>query len=160
MAAPKAGSVGYRSIPSISSVGLSHFGRGALAVSEPTAPPTPPVVLIVDDDPAPRRLVRLSLEVEGAEVVDADSVTEARGHLRQAFDAFVLDRELPDGDGLDLLPDRDRFQPGVPIVFFSNAEDHSEPPSVKRIEKGDLGGLIDALANTLSHKETPRLAVI
>jgi diguanylate cyclase (GGDEF)-like protein len=46
------------------------------------------------------------------------------------------------------------------VVFFSNAEDHSEPSSVTRIEKGDLGGLLDALSGTLARPHEQHLAVI
>ena len=67
-------------------------------------PHGPPVVLVVEDDEAVRGLLRLALELEGAAVLEATSVSQARDELCSVIDAVVLDRRLPDGDGLELVP--------------------------------------------------------
>jgi DNA-binding response OmpR family regulator len=37
-----------------------------------------------------------------------------------AHDAFLLDRKLPDGDGLTLIPHLRREQPGLPVIVLSD----------------------------------------
>ena len=59
-----------------------------------------PHVLVVDDNPRARTLVRLGLELEGLDVTEAATLAEGRALLDKPFDGFVLDRQLPDGDGL------------------------------------------------------------
>ena len=80
----------------------------APAAAPPAAPAdaAPPAVharvLLVEDNDANRRVLRLMLEELGAEVEEAvtgsDAVVRARS---QAFDAIFMDVELPDVDGLE-----------------------------------------------------------
>ncbi len=62
-------------------------------------------VLIVDDEPAIRRLVRGALERAGYSVSEAanaaDALTEAR---RETCELVLLDLGLPDRDGIELVP--------------------------------------------------------
>src|SRR5436309_3887533 len=104
-----------------------------------------PRVLVVDDNPRARTLVRLGLELEGLEVVEAASIAEGRKLLDSAFDGYVLDRQLPDGDGLTLVPDVRR---GAPVVIYSTLEAIGEPAGVTHVDKGDLPGVIEALGLT------------
>jgi two-component system KDP operon response regulator KdpE len=78
-----------------------------------------PVVLVVEDEAEIRRFVRLSLEVEGFAVCEADSVQ--RGLIEAGTrrpDLVVLDLGLPDGDGEDLIRDL-RAWSDVPILVLS-----------------------------------------
>lgn len=110
------------------------------------APAAPPRVLVVDDDPRVGRLVRLTLEMEGIAVVAAATLAEARPLLEADLRAVVLDRRLPDGDGLDLLADLAERCPDVPVVVFSALDaDDREPPGVRRVPKSDVGALFEAL---------------
>lgn len=65
----------------------------------------PAKVLVVDDEPAIRRLLRNTFARAGYDVVEA---ADARAALRQAAaehpDAVLLDLGLPDRDGLGLIP--------------------------------------------------------
>lgn len=64
-----------------------------------------PLVLIVDDDAAIRRLLRQTLERAGYRVVDADDARTALAAVeRHEPDAVLLDLGLPDRDGLELVP--------------------------------------------------------
>ena len=76
-------------------------------------------VLVVEDDADIRRFIRLSLESEGYEVFEVDTVRRAlieAGTRRP--DAIVLDLGLPDGDGVDLIREL-RSWSQVPIVVLS-----------------------------------------
>ena len=63
-----------------------------------------PIALVVDDDKATRRLLRILLEPHGYRVFDTD--TGGSG-LREAVDrkpdVIILELALPDSDGLDIL---------------------------------------------------------
>lgn len=109
-------------------------------------PASRPRVLVVDDDPRVGRLVRLTLEMEGVDVVAAETIESARPLLDPGLRAVALDRRLPDGDGLELLPELEARCPTVPVVVFSAFEpDDSEPPHVRRVAKSDVGALFEAL---------------
>ena len=62
-------------------------------------------VLVIDDEPAIRRLLRNTLARAGYAVIEAE---DARAALRQAAaghpDAVLLDLGLPDRDGMELIP--------------------------------------------------------
>jgi DNA-binding response OmpR family regulator len=104
-----------------------------------------PVVLVVDDDPSVGRMVRLSLEIDGAEVLSAETLAQGRELLRPGLSGIVLDRRLPDGDGLELLADIEAVCPDVPVVVYSGLDDGKEPPTVKRVNKTDIAGVFEAL---------------
>ena len=60
-------------------------------------------VVIVDDDPAIRRLVRLLLNRSGYDSVEFTTGSEAREQLKKIpWDLAILDRRLPDMDGVML----------------------------------------------------------
>jgi two-component system, NtrC family, response regulator AtoC len=61
-------------------------------------------VLIVDDEKVFRVLAEEALAAEGFEVRTADTLRRARAEIDEAApDVLVLDRRLPDGDGIDFL---------------------------------------------------------
>lgn len=75
-------------------------------------------VLIVDDSSATRAYVRAALEEEGdAEVVEAASGFDALRVLpRERFDLFVVDINMPNINGLEL------------ISFIRQSEAHKDTP--------------------------------
>ena len=81
-----------------------------------------PMLLAVEDEPRNAALLRAILGRAGYDLVVAAGLEEARGWLAGGTPAMVLlDRHLPDGDGLDLIPEirhSDRLG-GVPILLVS-----------------------------------------
>ena len=66
-------------------------------------PHSPATVLVVDDEPAIRRFLKSTLEVQGwamVEAVDAGEAIRAVRHHRP--DIILLDLGLPDRDGMSL----------------------------------------------------------
>ena len=116
-----------------------------------------PRVLVVDDNERARTLVRLGLELEGLEVVEAASLAETNVMLTDAFDGFVLDRQLPDGDGLSLLPRLRRRSDAARVIIYSTLEAADEPDGVIHVDKGDLPGVITALGLSAELPEVPAL---
>jgi CheY-like chemotaxis protein len=125
------------------------------------APQIVPRVLIVDDDDAVRGVVAMTLEFEGIDVVQARCVEHARPIIAQGgIDGVILDRQLPDGDGLDLLPAITDLEPCPTVVIHSTLEDGSEPEGLARVAKGDVDAIVAALTVGHSQPLARQLAVI
>jgi two-component system, NtrC family, nitrogen regulation response regulator GlnG len=77
-------------------------------------------ILVVDDDEAIRTVVSESLRRDGHLVTAAASVAEQRA-LFESFapDLLITDVILPDGNGLDLVPEWLAQYPDMPIIIFS-----------------------------------------
>jgi DNA-binding response OmpR family regulator len=76
-------------------------------------------VLVVEDDPTLRLVIQDNLESEGYQVdVSADGASAVKRTQAAAPDLVVLDRMLPDCDGLDLLPIL-RLRGQVPIIILT-----------------------------------------
>ena len=89
-------------------------------------------ILVVEDDAALGEGLRLTLEPY--ECTLAATLAEGRACLqRQRFDLVVLDLNLPDGSGLDLLPCA--RQAGGPPVLILTAND-MELDEVRGLERG------------------------
>lgn len=81
-----------------------------------------PVILHVDDDRDILDVTRAALG-EIAEVHGAQSLAEARDRLRaHTPDLIILDLGLPDGSGMDLLPEIGTNGPAVPVIVYSAEE--------------------------------------
>ena len=85
-------------------------------------------VLLVDDDSMYRRIFTLMLRtLPDVQVVgEAGSLTEARTML-EGVDLAVLDRVLPDGDGLELIGELRGASPGVKVLVMSAFEELAKP---------------------------------
>jgi two-component system KDP operon response regulator KdpE len=94
----------------------------------------PPVVLIVEDEPAIRRLLRAMLEANDYRALDAATAADAEWTLRHHRpDLVLLDLGLPDVDGLQLLSQIRKLSP-VPIVVLSSRGD--EAAKVTALDSG------------------------
>ena len=77
-------------------------------------------ILMVEDEREMARLVAGNLSRNGLLVDHAANCATARDMLASARYALVLlDRGLPDGDGLSLLPAIRRTQPGAPVLALT-----------------------------------------
>jgi two-component system response regulator AtoC len=77
-------------------------------------------ILLIDDDRGFSSLAQAALAREGIPVTLARSLHEAREALEKtAPDLVVLDRRLPDGDGLDFLPELRTHLPDTPVVMVT-----------------------------------------
>lgn len=107
-------------------------------------------VAIVDDDAAIRRLVGLVLTRAGYETFGCTTGEEAREVLTsQAWDLAVLDRQLPDMDGLDLcqqLKSEPEFRSRYIIMLTGDDEQED------KVEGLDLGA-DDYITKPFQHAE-------
>jgi len=80
-------------------------------------------ILVVDDDPRLRDLVRLALERAGFQVIAAADGRSALTHAaRELPDLVVLDIGLPEVDGLEVCR-RIRQRSEVPVLFLTARDD-------------------------------------
>ncbi len=81
-----------------------------------------PHVLIVDDDPETREALGTLTAAEGFSVTAAGDLREARIEItRQQPDVLLIDLSLPDGSGLDLIPQVERRNGTEIILITGNA---------------------------------------
>jgi len=80
---------------------------------------TPQKILIVEDEAPLREGLRERLEVAGYRVACAGTRAEGLAALAGAPDLVILDRRLPDGEGLDLLEVLHRLRPAGAVIVLS-----------------------------------------
>lgn len=77
-------------------------------------------ILLIEDEAGMATALRTVLEREGIVVDHVANAADAREAARSGTaDLILLDRTLPDGDGLALIPDIRRDNRGVPIIVIS-----------------------------------------
>jgi len=96
---------------------------------------SPPLkVLIVDDEPPIRKLLRMGLGTQGYHIIDAPNAKTALELMAAEPDLVILDLGLPDMQGLELLRQIRQLREDVPIVVLSSRGDE-----VAKVEALDLG---------------------
>ncbi len=91
-------------------------------------------VLVVDDEPPIRKLLRVSLEAQGFATLEAPNAKTALELLAESPDLILLDLGLPDMAGLDLLRAIRARNESVPILILSSREDEAG-----KVQALDLG---------------------
>ncbi|MDB5682477.1 MAG: Fis family nitrogen metabolism transcriptional regulator NtrC [Sphingomonas bacterium] len=114
-------------------------------------------ILVVDDDAAIRTVVREALRREGYAVETAASIAEQRRAIVSfAPHVLVTDVVLPDGNGLDIVPEMIAAYPRMPVIVLS--AQNTLATAVRATEQGafeylpkpfDLGELTRAVAAAL-----------
>jgi two-component system, OmpR family, KDP operon response regulator KdpE len=95
----------------------------------------PPLrVLVIDDEPPIRKLLRMGLGTQGYRVIEAPDGRSALDLIREKPDLIILDLGLPDMQGLELLRTMRARNEGVPIVVLSSRADESA-----KVQALDLG---------------------
>ena len=91
-------------------------------------------VLVVDDEPPIRKLLRMGLGTQGYEILEAPTGKAALERLPQNPDIIILDLGLPDIQGHELLRMMRARNEKVPIVVLSSRGDEAG-----KVEALDLG---------------------
>jgi two-component system OmpR family response regulator len=117
-------------------------------------------ILCIDDHEDTSEMLKLLLVQEDYDVTTAVTMTEALSLAKsQEFDLYVLDRQLPDGSGLELCAKLGEVTPGVPCLFYSgDAYDIHRSEALAAgaddyVAKPDIDGLIDSVHKLLSERE-------
>src|SRR6201993_994435 len=96
--------------------------------------PTPIKVLVIDDEPPIRKLLRMGLSTQGYEILEAANGRTALELLAESPALIILDLGLPDIQGLELLRMIRGRNDAVPIVVLSSRGDEAG-----KVEALDLG---------------------
>jgi two-component system KDP operon response regulator KdpE len=91
-------------------------------------------VLIIDDEPAIRKLLRMGLSTQGYEILEASNGRTALEKLAEGPALIILDLGLPDIQGHELLRMIRGRNEGVPIVVLSSRGDEAG-----KVQALDLG---------------------
>ncbi|MGA9852137.1 MAG: sigma-54 dependent transcriptional regulator [Gammaproteobacteria bacterium] len=79
-----------------------------------------PLALIVDDEPAIRELLQLTLERMDVDSATAGTLAEARGLIQsRPVDLCLTDMQLPDGSGLELVVYIQQHMAQVPVAVIT-----------------------------------------
>lgn len=96
--------------------------------------PPPRLVLIVDDEARMRRFIRMNMELEGYQVIEADNGLHALEQIRQHTpDLVVMDVMMPEMDGFETLKLLREIST-VPVILLTVKGDEED-----RIHGLDLG---------------------
>jgi two-component system, OmpR family, KDP operon response regulator KdpE len=91
-------------------------------------------ILVVDDEPPIRKLLRMGLSSQGYEILEAPNGKSSLELLAKDPDLIILDLGLPDVQGLELLRMIRARNEDVPIVVLSSRGDEAG-----KVEALDLG---------------------
>ena len=91
-------------------------------------------VLVIDDEPPIRKLLRMGLASQGYEILEAPNGKVGLEQLTENPDMVILDLGLPDIQGLDLLRMIRARNESIPIVVLSSRGDEAG-----KVEALDLG---------------------
>ena len=77
-------------------------------------------VLIVDDEPNMRRILKANLRMDNHTCVEASNSSEAATRLsKEDFDVVVTDQKMPGGTGLDVLRAVQECDPTTSVIFLT-----------------------------------------
>jgi two-component system KDP operon response regulator KdpE len=117
-------------------------------------------VLVVDDEPPIRKLLRMGLATQGYTIFEAPNARVALEILaRETIDLIILDLGLPDMRGHDLLRRIREEHRDLPVVVLSSRDD--EPGKVEALDLGaddyvtkpfGMGELLARLRAALRHQ--------
>ncbi|EGQ8521400.1 response regulator [Vibrio parahaemolyticus] len=77
-------------------------------------------ILLIEDDDDLAELVQMHLKFQGHQVSRESSIAAGRNaYQQQSFDLVILDRGLPDGDGLDICHHLRQQQDWTPVLVLT-----------------------------------------
>ncbi len=131
-------------------------------------------ILVVDDDPSLLRLLDIRLQSAGYTVQTADSASAALARVERAVpDAVITDLRMDGMDGLGLLRELQRRQPGVPVLLLTahgtipdavSATQHGAVAFLtKPVDREELMSELERALSLSAHAELPddwRAAII
>ena len=125
----------------------------------------PKRILIVEDDDAQRSVLRRILRREGMDILVAPDLATARSQATEGPDLVLLDLQLPDGSGLEILGSLKRTNPDGDIIVMTGMDDLSI--AVEAMQRGaydfvakpfELDTILELVGRCLSDQDERRAA--
>ncbi|HWT02535.1 MAG TPA: response regulator [Pyrinomonadaceae bacterium] len=116
-----------------------------------------PRILFVEDHDDTRFMIRLLLDKRGYQVETAESANQGlKLAQNEAFDLFLLDYQLGDGNGKELCEKIRKFDSDTPILFFSASHPKIQQDAVECgaqgfVLKPDIDALHGEIERALAH---------
>ena len=117
-------------------------------------------ILCVDDHRDTSEMMQFLLAEENYEVHTAATIKEASALASELdFDLFVLDKRLPDGNGLELCEVLHELKPDVPCIFYTgdayeiHRHEAMEAGAAAYVAKPDIEELINSVHKLLKQSE-------
>lgn len=76
-------------------------------------------IMVIDDEPAIRKLLRLTLEAHGHEVLVAADGKEAAPHFSNGIDLVITDILMPECDGLETMSTLKVNYPRIKVIAIT-----------------------------------------
>ncbi|MGA7908262.1 MAG: response regulator transcription factor [Candidatus Sulfotelmatobacter sp.] len=126
-------------------------------------------ILVVDDNPAVRRNLRVILEQQSSWQVCGEASTGAEaidGVQEFRPDVILLDFQMPDLNGLDVARKIRRSSPGIPILMVTVHMSDQLATAARAVgirgacAKSDVGSILEAVQTLLEEKTYfPKMSV-
>jgi two-component system KDP operon response regulator KdpE len=91
-------------------------------------------ILVIDDEPPIRKLLRMGLTTQGYDIIDASDGRSGLERLAEKPDLIILDLGLPDMQGHEVLQFIRERNPEVPVIVLSSRGDETG-----KVQALDLG---------------------
>jgi len=103
-------------------------------------------VLLVDDDPADRKLIARILRKGGFNVLEVGTVDAAMANIVSGRIGCVVTDQIMPISGLELAKSAQQVHGDMSIVFISGGEPRADlPKDATFVSKGDFDGLLGAV---------------
>lgn len=110
--------------------------------SAPELPP-PPRLLVADDSPIERTALAHFLRKSGYLVIEAENGNAALLHLKNAtVDLLLLDLNMPQGDGFEVLTYLQTHRRALPVVLLSGMPVDEIQRKMHRLKEQELPPLL------------------
>ncbi|MCA1960417.1 MAG: sigma-54 dependent transcriptional regulator [Desulfomonile sp.] len=77
-------------------------------------------ILVVDDEPSQRQMLKANLSLDSYQVHEADDGSNAIKRVSQEFfDLILMDNRMSQMDGLDALKEIKKISPGIPVIIIT-----------------------------------------
>lgn len=77
-------------------------------------------LLLIDDDNDIRQLLETRLLQKGYQVTSGACIEDLRQLLQSGeYNTLLLDYQLPDGDGISMIPEVHRLEPALPVIIIT-----------------------------------------
>ncbi len=77
-------------------------------------------ILVVDDEPSQRKMLKANLSLDGYQVLEADDGSNAIARVSEEFfDLILMDNRMSQMDGIEALKEIKKISPGIPVIIIT-----------------------------------------